>query len=129
MRPIYHRAAHRVRAHVLLCMLAYSIEGQLRARLKPLLFDDEIPGGAPRPSVVAPTQVSDSAKEKAQSKRTAAGRPVHSLRTLLDDLATLVRNQAVPRLPNAEPFEIVTRPTALQREVFKLLGVRLEGTQ
>ena len=129
VRPIYHRAAHRVRAHVLLCMLAYYVEWHLRARLKPLLFDDEVPGGAPRPSVVAPAQVSDSAKGKAHSKRTTAGWPVHSLRTLLDDLATLVKNQVVPRLPNAEPFEIVTRPTALQREVFKLLGVRLEGTQ
>ena len=110
-------------------MLAYYVEWHLRARLKPLLFDDEVPGGAPRPSVVAPAQVSDSAKGKAHSKRTTAGWPVHSLRTLLDDLATLVKNQVVPRLPNAEPFEIVTRPTALQREVFKLLGVRLEGTQ
>ena len=128
-RPIYHRAAHRVRAHVWLCLLAYSVEWHLRDRLKALLFDDEVPGGAPRPSVVAPAHVSDSAKEKAHSKRTAAGWPVHSLRTLLDDLATLVKSQVVPRLPNAEPFELLTRPTALQREVFQLLGVRLEGTQ
>ena len=128
-RPIYHRAAHRVRAHVWLCMLVYSVEWHLRDRLKALLFDDEVPGGAPRPSVVAPAHVSDSAKEKAHSKRTAAGWPVHSLRTLLDDLATLVKSQVVPRLPNAEPFELLTRPTALQREVFQLLGVRLEGTQ
>ena len=128
-RPIDHRAAHRVRAHVWLCMLAYCVEWHLRDRLKALLFDDEVPGGAPRPSVVAPAHVSDSAKEKAHSKRTAAGWPVHSLRTLLDDLATLVKSQVVPRLPNAEPFELLTRPTALQREVFQLLGVRLEGTE
>ena len=124
-----HRAAHRVRAHVWLCLLAYCVEWHLRDRLKALLFDDEVPGGAPRPSVVAPAHVSDSAKEKAHSKRTAAGWPVHSLRTLLDDLATLVKSQVVPRLPNAEPFELLTRPTALQREVFQLLGVRLEGTE
>ena len=131
VRPIYHYAAERVRAHVFLCMLAYYVQWHLRARLKPLLFDDHDPSAAEaaRVSVVAPAEVSESAKDKARRKRTADGWPVHSFRTLLGDLATITRNRVVARLGGSEPFEIVTRPTALQREAFKLLGVRLERTQ
>ena len=131
VRPIYHYAAERVRAHVFLCMLAYYVQWHLRARLKPLLFDDHDPSAAEaaRVSVVAPAEVSQSAKDKARRKRTADGWPVHSFRTLLGDLATITRNRVVARLGGSEPFEIVTRPTALQREAFKLLGVRLERTQ
>ena len=126
VRPVFHHAANRVRAHVLLCMLAHYVEWHLRERLKPLLFDDDDPAAeAARASIVAPAQVSEAAKEKARSKRTANGHPVHSFRTLLGDLATIARNRVVPRLPGAEPFEVLTRPTALQREAFKLLGVRL----
>ena len=126
VRPVFHRTADRVRAHVLLCMLAYYVEWHMRARLKPLLFDDHDPGAAEaaRTSIVAPAQVSDAAKEKARGKRTANGHPVHSFRTLLGDLATIAKNRVVPRLPGAGPFEVLTRPTALQREAFKLLGVR-----
>ena len=127
VRPVFHRTAERVRAHVLLCMLAYYVEWHMRQRLRPLLFDDHDPAAAEaaRMSVVAPAKVSDAAREKARSKRTANGLPVHSLRTLLGDLATIAKNRVVPRVPGAEPFEILTRPTALQREAFKLLGVRL----
>ena len=127
VRPVFHHAANRVRAHVLLCMLAYYVEWHLRERLKPLLFDDDDPAAAEaaRPSVVAPAKVSESARDKARSKRAANGLPVHSLRTLLGDLATIAHNRVVPRMPGAEPFEVLTRPTALQREAFKLLGVRL----
>ena len=131
VRPVFHRTAERVRAHVLLCMLAYYVEWHLRERLKPLLFDDDDPAAAEaaRMSVVAPAKVSDAAREKARSKRTANGLPVHSLRTLLGDLATIAKNRVVPQVPGAEPFEVLTRPTALQREAFKLLGVRLERSQ
>ena len=131
VRPIFHRTAERVRAHVLLCMLAYYVEWHMRARLGPLLFDDHDPGSAQaaRPSIVAPAQVSEAAKAKTRSKRTAAGQPVHSFRTLLGDLATIVKNRVVPQVPGAEPFEVLTRPTALQREAFRLLGVHLERSQ
>ncbi len=126
VRPVFHRTADRVRAHVFLCMLAYYVEWHMRARLKPLLFDDHDPAAAAaaRASIVAPARVSEAAREKARSKRTADGLPVHSFRTLLGDLATVARNRVAPRLPGAEPFDILTRPTALQREAFKLLGVR-----
>ena len=128
VRPIYHYAASRVRAHVFLCMLAYYVEWHMRQRLKPLLFDDEEPevAQAARASVVAPAEVSPSAQDKARSKRTASGESVHSLRSLLDDLATITKNRVVTPLAGAEPFELITRPTALQRKAFKLLGVRLE---
>ena len=131
VRPVFHRTADRVRAHVFLCMLAYYVEWHMRARLKPLLFDDHDPAAAEaaRTSIVAPARVSDAAKEKARGKRTANGLPVHSFRTLLGDLATIAKNHVVPRLPGAEPFEVLTRPTALQREAFKLLGVRLSCSQ
>ena len=131
VRPIYHYASDRVRAHIFLCMLAYYVEWHMRARLKPLLFDDDDPdaAAAARTSVVAPAEVSPSAKDKARRKQTAAGLPVHSFRTLLDDLATVAKNRVVARLPNAEPFDLITRPTALQREAFKLLDVRLKRSQ
>ena len=131
VRPVFHYTAGRVRAHILLCMLAYYVEWHMRGWLKPLLFDDEDPDGAEaaRASVVAPAKVSESAQRKARSKRTANGLPVHSFQTLLADLATVVKNRVVPRLPGAEPFTVVTRPTALQSEAFRLLGVRLKRTQ
>ena len=131
VRPVFHYTEGRVRAHVLLCTLAYYVEWHMRGWLKPLLFDDEDPAGAEaaRASVVAPAKVSESARRKARSKRTANGLPVHSFQTLLADLATVAKNQVVPRLPGAQPFTVVTRPTALQSEAFRLLGVRLKRTQ
>ena len=124
-------AGARVRAHVFLCMLAYYVEWHMRQRLKPLLFDDEEPdvAEAARPSVVAPGEVSPSAQDKARRKRTASGERVHSFRTLLDDLATVANNRVVAPLADAKPFDLITRPTALQRKASKLLGVRLERTQ
>ena len=131
VRPIYHYAASRVRAHVFPCMLAYYVEWHMRQRLKALLFDDEEPevAEAARASVVAPAEVSPSAQDKARRKRTASGESVHSFRTLLDDLATIANNRVVAPLANAEPFDLITRPTALQHRAFKLLGVGLERTQ
>ena len=127
VRPIFHHAANRVRAHVFLCMLAYYVEWHMRQRLKPLLFDDDDAAAAEaaRPSVVAPAAVSESAREKARSKRTADGLPVHSFRTLLGDLATVAKNRVVPNIPGSEPFYTITRPTKLQRQALALLGVRL----
>ena len=125
VRPIYHWSNDRVRAHVFLCLLAYYVEWHMRRRLAPLLFDDEDPAGAPRSSVVAPAEVSRAAQQKARSKRTADGQPVHSFRTLLEDLATIVRNQVVPKIPGARPFTVVTRPTPLQQQALDRLGVRL----
>ncbi len=131
VRPVFHRTGPRVRAHVFLCMLAWYVEWHMRRKLKPVLFDDEDTQGAEarRPSVVAPAQASASARAKAATKTTPDGDPVHSFRTLLGDLATITRNTVAPRLPGAEPFQVTTRPTQLQKKAFELLGVRLVRSQ
>jgi len=125
VRPIHHRTANRVRAHVFLCLLAYYVEWHMRQALKPLLFDDDDPaaGAALRLSVVAPAQRSPRAKAKAATKRTEDGWPVHSFQTLLADLATLTHNQV--RSPGAAgvTLHVLTTPTPLQQRAFELLGV------
>ncbi len=95
VRPVYVYNADRVRAHLFLCMLAYYVEWHLRRRLAPLLFedDDRQQARAKRTSPVQPARISDRAKAKADTKTTAEGFPVHSLKTLLADLATLTLNQ------------------------------------
>ena len=94
VRPLHHRRADRVRAHILLCMLAYYVEWHMRQQLAPLLFDDHDPaaGERKRRSVVAPAQRSPAALAKARRKRTHDDLPVHSFRTLLTDLGTLTAN-------------------------------------
>jgi hypothetical protein len=125
VRPIHHRLEERVRAHVLLCMLAYYVEWHMRQALAPLLFDDEDPAAAQaaRPSVVAPAQRSPSAQRKALTKLTDDDAPVHSFQTLISDLATLARNRILPNTKDPVAFDLVTTPTPLQQRAFDLLGV------
>ena len=127
VRPIFHRLAKRVRAHILLCTLAYYVEWEMRRILAPILFDDEDHALAEqqRSSVVAPAQRSETAKRKASSKHTADGVPVHSFRTLLKDLATITKNQIQPNLPDASTFEKITQPTRTQKKMLDLLGGKL----
>jgi len=114
-----------VRAHVFLCLLAYYVQWHLRRALAPLLFDDHdrAAAAAARPSPVAAARVSPAAAAKAQTRRTDAGQPVHSWRTLLADLATLTRNTV--RLGDAPPITMLARPTPLQADVFHRLGLAL----
>jgi hypothetical protein len=131
VRPVFHYSEARVRAHVFLCMLAYYVEWHMRERLKPILFDDEFleQASATRVSPVAKAVRSDQAKTKDASKRSEDGLPLHSFRTLLQDLATVAYNIAHTSLnPNAK-IVITTRPTPLQDKAFKLLGVNLARTQ
>jgi transposase len=123
VRPIYHHQAERVKAHVFLCMLAYYVEWHMRRALAPLLFDDEDheAAEAQRTSIVAPSQRSESAQQKAISKQTADGLPVHSFRSLLSDLATLTRNRV--RMGN-HTFDMLATPTALQQRALDLLQIR-----
>lgn len=127
VRPIYHHLPDRVRAHVLLCMLAYYVEWHMRQALAAILFDDDNPaaGEALRESPVAPAKRSPRAKRKAARKRTQENQPVHSFQTLLADLATIAKNRIQANLPGAEPFEKITRPTPLQQRALSLLGARL----
>ena len=125
VRPIGHHKADRVRAHVLLCMLAYYVEWHMRKALAPMLFDDDDRAGAEarRASVVAPAQRSERAEQKDRTKRTDGGTPVHSFQTLLRDLATIARNQVKPRIKDAPSFDKITTPTPIQTKAFELLGV------
>jgi len=127
IRPIHHRLAGRVRAHVLACMLSYYVEWHLKQALAPLLFQDEDPaaGRARRRSVVAPAQRSETAEEKAQRRHTADGLPTQSFRSLLRHLASLTRNRV--RLAGLS-FEQLTSPTPVQARAFELLGVTPAGT-
>lgn len=117
VRPIRHR---RVEAHVFICMLSYYVLYHMRQALAPLLFQDEFPEKAKRASVVAPAVRSAHAHQKVQTKRTEDGFPVHSLDTLLKDLATLSKNRM--RFGQST-FDQVTAPTALQHRAFELLQV------
>ena len=127
VRPIHHRLPERVRAHILLCMLAYYVEWHMRQLLAPILFDDDdkAQAQAARASIVAPAQRSASAKLKALSKQTADGIKVHSFQTLIGDLATIVKNRIQPTNKNFVAFEMLTDPSVIQQRALDLLGVTL----
>jgi transposase len=117
IRPIHHHLETRVRAHVLICMLAYYLTWHLKAAWKPLLFTDEDRPVTPDP--VAKAVRSPAAQQKAQTKRTATNEPAHSYRTLLAELATQTRNTT--RLHgHASTFEKLTQPTPLQTHALEL---------
>jgi hypothetical protein len=117
IRPIHHRLEDRVRAHVLLCTLAYYLTWHLRQAWTPLLFKDEHP--QPHADPVAKASRSRSAQRKARTKRTAAGERVHSYKTLLAELATLTRNTI--RLPGTPAtFHKLATPTATQAHALEL---------
>ena len=131
IRPIYHWLADRVRAHVFLCMLAYHVEWHLRARLAPMLYDDtdKEAAAAARASIVAKAERSPSAIAKQTTGRTPDGLPVHSLASLLADLATLTRNTMLSALAPEHPFTLTARPTPIQNKAFDLLGLPPARTQ
>jgi Transposase DDE domain len=125
VRPNYHWRADRVRAHVVLCMLAYYLEWHMRQCLAPMLFDDTDTQEteAPRRSVVAQAQVSKAVAKKQTTGVTLDGLPVHSFRTLLADLGTMTRNTIITAINPRYPLTLVTRPTPVQQKAFDLLGL------
>ena len=125
VRPVYHRLADRVRAHVFLCMLAYYLEWHMRQRLAPMLFDDadKETVEALRASVVAQAQRSPAAVHKQTTGLTPDGLPVHSFQSLLADLATIARNTITTAITPNYPLTVVTRPTAIQQKAFQLLNL------
>jgi hypothetical protein len=127
VRPIHHWLEDRVRAHVFLCMLAYCVEWNLRAKLAPMLYDDDDKEAAEalRDSPVAKAQRSPRALAKSATGRAADGVPVHSFQSLLADLATLARNTIV----TDRPFTVLTRPTPIQQKAFDLLAIPIACTQ
>src|SRR6201998_1883489 len=123
IRPIHHRRARRVRAHVLLCMLAYYLEWHMRQALKPILFDDhEKPAAdAARASIVAKAARSEAAKRKVNTKRTDDDLPGHSFQSLIADLATFTRNTMAM---GDSSFLLYPKLTPIQERAFQLLDVK-----
>ena len=126
VRPIRHRSEPRVRAHIFLCMLAYYVQWHMRKALSPLLFqDDELEGARRTRDAVAKAEPSESAREKKQAKKTAGGWPVHSLASLLTDLATRCKNTCrAGEGKTAIRFSQLTELTPFQAHVFDLLGIK-----
>ena len=125
LRPVFHRLEERVKAHVLICMLACYLTWHLRRALAPLTFTDEDRPAQDNP--VAPAQRSARAQAKSSYQYDQAGQPYYSFRGLLDHLATLTRNQV--RFAGAQAtVPMLTEPTSTQREAFHLLSAPIPLT-
>jgi hypothetical protein len=120
LRPVYHYLEERVKAHVLICMLACYLAWHLRRAWAPLTFTDEDPPTPADP--VAPARRSARAQAKASRQHDQAGRPYRSFRGLLTHLATLTRNQ-VRFAGTRTTVPMLAEPTSHQREAFDLIGV------
>ena len=123
VRPIHHRLADRVRAHIFLCMLAYYVEWHMREAWRELMFADTEQQAKATRDPVAPAKRSRSALIKAARHTLDDGTPVHSFATLLGELTTIVRNTC--RTPgagaDAPTFNITTTPNAKQSHALALL--------
>jgi transposase len=125
IRPIHHRTADNVRAHIFLCLLAYYVEWHMRRALAPLLFEDEeLAADRTRRDPVAPARASVSAKKKKVERRTPDGLKVHRFQTLLQVLGTRCRNLCqIPSDPSGITFPQLTELTPIQARAFELLGL------
>ena len=123
IRPIHHRNETRVRAHILLCLLAYYVEWQMRRALAPLLFDDEsLPIERNRRDPVAPAQPSPAAQRKKAQRLSEDGLPIHSFRTLMAELGTRCRHRCRLKAdPESPVIEQDTEPTPLQTRALELI--------
>ena len=123
VRPIHHRLADRVRAHILLCMLAFYVEWHMREAWRELMFADTDQAAKATRDPVAPAKRSASAQRKAEAKHTDDKQPVHSFATLMAEMATVVRNTC--RTPSAgadaPTFEVLTTATAHQQRAMALI--------
>jgi hypothetical protein len=125
LRPVFHRLEERVRAHVLICMLACYLTWHLRRAWAPLTFtgqDPPVPGNP-----VAPARRSAVAAARASAQRDPAGRPYRSFRGLLEHLATLTRNQVRFTGTHASTG-MLTEPTSEQRQAFDLIDAPIPLT-
>ncbi len=123
VRPIHHRLADRVRAHILLCMLAYYVEWHMREAWRELMFVDVDQDAKTTRDPVAAAQRSQAAQDKASSKQLDNGEPAHNFATLMAEMATLVRNTC--RTPDAQAkgpnFDILTIATEHQQRALDLI--------
>ena len=123
VRPIHHHLEDRVRSHIFLCMLAYYVEWHMLEAWRGRLFSDEDLQAKQTQDPVAPAKRSAKALEKVQSQTLEDGSEVHSFRTLLADLSTIVRNHCRRKnAPTNEPtFTITTTPSAEQQRALGLI--------
>jgi transposase len=125
VRPIHHRLAPRVRAHLFLCLLAYYVEWHLRTALKTLLYEDEeLDQDRDQRDPVKPAEPSPSARQKKKTHQTSSGEPAHSFASLLAHLGTRTRN-TVQIVSAAEPttFQQLAELDPLQAEALRLLSL------
>ncbi len=123
VRPIWHRTEDHVRAHILLCMLAYYVEWHMRKALAPLLFDDEaLDENRKKRDPVKPAKPSVSAKTKKTLRLTSDGLVVQSFDTLLAELGTRCRNRCrIKSDSKGSTFDQLTEMTPFQKRAFQLL--------
>jgi hypothetical protein len=123
LRPIWHRLEDRVKAHVLICMLACYLTWHLRQAWAPLTFTDEHRPARANP--VAPARRSPSAAAKAACKTGPGGQPIRGFRDLIDHLATLTRDTI---RVGRRPVDKLAAPTPTQRRAFDLIGAPIPLT-
>ncbi len=126
LRPVFHRLEERVKAHVLICMLACYLIWHLRRAWAPLTFTDENPPAPDDP--VAPARRSAAAQAKASRQHDQAGRPYRSFRGLLDPPGHLDPQPGPLRRRNQATVPMLTEPTSTQREAFDLIGAPIPLT-
>jgi transposase len=126
VRPIRHRTEDHVRAHIFVCLLAYYVQWHMKRAWAPLLFEDEeLPADRTVRDPVAPAEPSPSVRRKKLTHRTAKGFPVHSFRTLLEELATRSRHTCIPAGSSpGNTFTKLTDAAPLHTEAFRLLGLK-----
>jgi len=123
VRPIRHRLEDRVRAHIFLCMIAYYVQWHMIEAWRPMLFCDEDQTAKEMCDPVAPAKRSKAALKKAHTGRLENGARVHSFRTLLQSLSSLVRNKCRRKNAGADEltFDVNTIPNPEERKAYELL--------
>ena len=123
VRPIHHRLADRVRAHIFLCVLAYYVEWHMREAWREMMFADEDQAAKADRDPVAPATRSAGALAKINRRQLDDGSPVHSFATLLSELATLTRNRCLANGTRSDtaPFTILATPNPTQTRALNLI--------
>ena len=123
IRPIHHHLEGRVRAHIFLCMLAYYVEWHMREAWREMMFADEDLERKKHRDPIAAAERSAAALEKVATRTLKDGSPVHSFRTLLEELSTIVRNTCQARVGKnrGSTFPMTTTPNPTQHRALQLL--------
>ncbi len=122
VRPIHHCTEDRVRAHIFLCMLSYYVQWHMTQAWRPITFADEDQDAKTTRDPVAPAKRSDDALAKAALKTTKDDEPVHSFRSLLEHLGSIVRNHCTRDSKlDLPPLVIDSTPTPYQQKALDLI--------